>query len=904
MPYRKLPSKLYSRVVETVWLMARSNSLKACASMTVGLCFHFLGFECARAASITLLAAKVSIPLNLDGISPYNDDHSVLQDVGLGNEAIPLTIAIGSPLSGLVLYLYTKSIKKFGSKFTLRVSFIAVIVFMAIITWVTRDLRGLSGKLAVVSFYAFREIYVSLISSQQWAFVAGTLNKSTSSYIVAFSGVVSAASALGGCLIEQLVNYGGVQALLSTALLASIASFLCTEFAYTWSDVLPVPTQSTTQHSDSAHKKSAAADHHIGAAVEQKNNSNSGGAVSAGADPSINTSKEATGLRRRLNSTNTHTFATEVAANHSKTATTTAAPVPATSHAVDANKHKKGKSGFWADSWNLIWKHKMLQILFVEGVLHQLCGNMLNLMFHNGLRLEITSDATRAMLVGRFFATVNITSCALQCFVLPHILSHSSLPTVLAYIPVFVLAASLFGVVYPSLISVMLSFGTIKVLEYSVMHSASEMIYMPLGHEVRYLGKELIRYFGHKLGKSGSSLVLSAMVSQLQPSLAMQSVWGAILTVAWGGSMLTLANSVRERDQQDEKDLQAQRVAAAAAKFRRTSAEIKTRRKARSFSLDDSAIKLSSNSRAVLRVPGGNKTESAAAQGVASHAAVASGHASEHSATSALPLRSLSASRDSVPPKWKAPLQEGIRSVSLDHSQEAASAAGDLRAAALRNAFERAEKSVVEDVPSYSGAGVIPDNTSGRETVQEPPASPAAVVMNVEGVLQAVLPAPPVPISLPLPAVSPVVAPDPDGLDTITDVSASPEGSLCLSHAERSHAASMDSLNSLTQDFDRTGSFSESIEPHPIYDDGGEDNQPETMYFGNIRPSHASMDSLNSLASGERRLSWERDQRRREQEAQEQQPVMLRVGSVSVSLNSLRATAERQRQGSQDSGSS
>jgi hypothetical protein len=903
MPYRKLPSKLYSRVVETVWLMARSNSLKACASMTVGLCFHFLGFECARAASITLLAAKVSIPLNLYGIIPYNDGYSVLQDVGLGNEAIPLTIAIGSPLSGLVLYLYTKSIKKFGSKFTLRVSFLAVIVFMAIITWVTRDLRGLSGKLAVVSFYAFREIYVSLISSQQWAFVAGTLNKSTSSYIVAFSGVVSAASALGGCLIEQLVNYGGVQALLSTALLASIASCLCTEFAYTWSDVLPVPTQSTTQHSDTAHAKSATADHHKAAAVEQKNNSNSGGAVSAGADHSINTSKEQTGLRRRLNSTNTHTFATDVATNHSKTATI-AAPVPATSHAVDATKHKKGKSGFWADSWNLIWKHKMLQVLFVEGVLHQLCGNMLNLMFHNGLRLEITSDATRAMLVGRFFATVNITSCALQCFVLPHILSHSSLPTVLAYIPVFVLAASLFGVVYPSLISVMLSFGTIKVLEYSVMHSASEMIYMPLGHEVRYLGKELIRYFSHKLGKSGSSLVLSAMVSQLQPSLAMQSVWGAILTVAWGGSMLTLANSVRERDQQDEKDLQAQRVAAAAAKFRRTSAEIKTRRKARSFSLDDSAIKLSSNSRAVLRVPGGNKTEPAAVQSAATGAAVASGHAPEHSATSALPVRSLSASRDSVPPKWKAPLQEGIRSVSLDHSHEAASGGGDLRAAALRNAFERSEKTVVEELPSDSGTGVVPDATSGRETVQEQPASPApAVVMSVEGVLQAVLPAPPVPVSLPLPAASPVVAPDPDGLDTITDVSASPEGSLCLSHAERSHAASMDSLNSLTQDFDRTGSFSESIEQHPMYDDGGEDNQPETMYFGKFRPSHASMDSLNSLASGERRLSWERDQRKRELEAQEQQPVMLRVGSVSVSLNSLRATAERQRQGSQDSGS-
>ena len=41
-------------------------------------------------------------------------------------------------------------------------------------------------------------------------------------------------------------------------------------------------------------------------------------------------------------------------------------------------------------------------------------------------------------------------------------------------------------------------------LEYSIMTSATEMIYMPMGHEHRYLGKELIRFFGHRMGKSGN----------------------------------------------------------------------------------------------------------------------------------------------------------------------------------------------------------------------------------------------------------------------------------------------------------------------------------------------------------------------------------------------------------------
>ena len=52
---------IFSTVCNSIKAMTCSNSLKACICMTLGLCFHFLGYECARAASITLLAAKVSV---------------------------------------------------------------------------------------------------------------------------------------------------------------------------------------------------------------------------------------------------------------------------------------------------------------------------------------------------------------------------------------------------------------------------------------------------------------------------------------------------------------------------------------------------------------------------------------------------------------------------------------------------------------------------------------------------------------------------------------------------------------------------------------------------------------------------------------------------------------------------
>lgn len=43
------------------WLeIIRNPPVRACAMMALGLCFTFVGYEYARAASITLLAAEVS----------------------------------------------------------------------------------------------------------------------------------------------------------------------------------------------------------------------------------------------------------------------------------------------------------------------------------------------------------------------------------------------------------------------------------------------------------------------------------------------------------------------------------------------------------------------------------------------------------------------------------------------------------------------------------------------------------------------------------------------------------------------------------------------------------------------------------------------------------------------------
>jgi hypothetical protein len=73
------------------------------------------------------------------------------------------------------------------------------------------------------------------------------------------------------------------------------------------------------------------------------------------------------------------------------------------------------------------------------------------------------------------------------------------------------------------------------------MTSATEMMYMPFNEDVRYLGKELVKFFGGKLGKSGSSLTLSALNAQFLPTLHVQSLWAVVLALTWSATMYHLS---------------------------------------------------------------------------------------------------------------------------------------------------------------------------------------------------------------------------------------------------------------------------------------------------------------------------------------------------------------------------
>lgn len=386
-----------------------SSSSYACIAMAVSLGIHYFGYECARAASISLLSTR---------------------EAALAGIAVPLTAAVGFPASALTLHLYTKTIRNYGARFTFRLSNLCCSLFLVLMTvFGTGTVKGLAYQSIVVGFFAFREIYVTLISTQQWSFITSSLGRSKSSFIVTIGGYVGVASTLGSFCVEQIVKWHGVRGILIVATLAMLLSFLFSEVAYI-----------IDNHSDNQMQPvDIDAERYIDGDARRGRDGDKGKGKGRDGDGD---SDNGVGLNSLTNLS-----------------------VLAVSR--DYLGRDNETKSVWRNAWALITTHQTLRLLFLEALAHQFFSNTLNLMFLEGLRSSIADDGLRASVVGRFFGFVNFSAFALQLFIVPRVLSMHTLPTVLWFVPVILTLLVALVVMFPSLLAVMFCFGTLKVLEYA-----------------------------------------------------------------------------------------------------------------------------------------------------------------------------------------------------------------------------------------------------------------------------------------------------------------------------------------------------------------------------------------------------------------------------------------------------
>jgi hypothetical protein len=399
-----------------------SQAIKGCYIMALSLSVHYIGYECARAASISLLSNK---------------------GAGLDSIGIPLTVVVGFPVSALTLYLYTLSIRHYGAKFTYRVSnFICCFVLGAMSVLIPMNiLSGFTRKAVIIMFYSFREIYVTLISTQQWSFIVSALNKTNSWLIVSIGGVVSVASTVGGFAVEQIVRRLGVYGLIMVATGCMMVSALLSELAFS-TYCVSVANEALNKLSGKGSKAATSTGNLLASSTSTN---------------SVQSSQSVDRLEcESIKSTSTNSLYSEADDSRSQ-------------NGDNSKESHSGppKNSVWRSSWQLITQHETLRLLFAEAIVHQFCSNTLNLMFLDGLRVGVVDDDYRAVVVGRFFACVNCCACILQIFVVPHMLTQQTLPAIICSVPIIVGMTAIVVTIYPRLLTVMFCFGTLKILEYA-----------------------------------------------------------------------------------------------------------------------------------------------------------------------------------------------------------------------------------------------------------------------------------------------------------------------------------------------------------------------------------------------------------------------------------------------------
>lgn len=179
-----------------------------------------------------------------------------------------------------------------------------------------------------------------------------------------------------------------------------------------------------------------------------------------------------------------------------------------------------------------------LKWLFIETLICQGLSTVLNVTFISKLRAVLPSDADRAAWMGKFYAYANMVSGFFQFGVIPLTIHHLKPAWVWTCLPLIMISFGVGQILKfpPTLILTAGAFMTMKTIEYSVRGVVNELLYVPLDFESRYVGKEVIGMLGYRLGKSGTSLLLSAAGYACELGLKELTFVSLGMSVLWLGS--------------------------------------------------------------------------------------------------------------------------------------------------------------------------------------------------------------------------------------------------------------------------------------------------------------------------------------------------------------------------------
>uniref|UniRef100_A0A7S4EQV7 ADP,ATP carrier protein n=1 Tax=Pseudo-nitzschia australis TaxID=44445 RepID=A0A7S4EQV7_9STRA len=181
-----------------------------------------------------------------------------------------------------------------------------------------------------------------------------------------------------------------------------------------------------------------------------------------------------------------------------------------------AGANDKDEESLLAKTGRMFRTSPTLAGLFGEVIAFQSLSTVLNICFVRQLKASMPVDGDRAAFTGQFYAGVNGISGAMQFFILPLLRKYLEPQWIYRFLPIILMPLLTYAAVVPASANSGLwiaaaSFFALKSTDYSIRGVATELTYQPLDFDARFLGKEVIGVFANRFGKSGTSMILSAL---------------------------------------------------------------------------------------------------------------------------------------------------------------------------------------------------------------------------------------------------------------------------------------------------------------------------------------------------------------------------------------------------------
>ena len=413
--------------------------------------------------------------------------------------AFPLMNAIVTPLSILLLYIYTKQLDVHGPKLTLHKFTKTCITFVAVssmVLWqcsfwsngsaLTSPLHVLLvqsiRRIVIALMFLFNNCYVFMIASQQWSFVDSIVTPNEGAqWFGVMTGICSVLCTISAGIIPYILPYTGLIGMYSITAAMLYGTLLCGDKAYT---------------------------------IAEQN----------GFDPALQQNER---KKKKAEQQQQAQLLNKISSK---------------SKSGDGSK----KSSRVSDAITLFRRVPTLRALLLEGVSFQSLGTILSVAMIRALKVHIPDDITRSAYTGRFYAGISGVSALLQFIVLPIGMRRLEPKHLWRLIPVLPILATVYQMFFPLLNHNNISQLTMvagalfitKVLDYSIRVVIYNMAYQPLDFESRFVGKEIVNVFGGRVGRSGMSLFLSGLsiFPKFSSSLLPLTYFACSASTMWGFS--------------------------------------------------------------------------------------------------------------------------------------------------------------------------------------------------------------------------------------------------------------------------------------------------------------------------------------------------------------------------------